>query len=151
VSVLTRRALPTALVAPFVLLLAGCGPVEVAEPELASAPACTRVAKHWPDTVADQERVETDPKGPAMHAWGDPPIIARCGMPALGPTEQQCIDVSGVDWVAEELSDGTRMTTFGRDPALEVIVPEEYGPAPLLLPAFEEAAKELPTNELSCS
>ncbi len=149
--ILSRRVLTAALVAPFALVLTACGGVEVALPEQADDPACREVAKHWPEAVSDAEVVETDPADPAVQAWGDPAIIARCGMPALGPTTKQCIRVEGVDWVADELSDGVRLTTYGRDPALEVIVPTSYGPGPLLMPAFTDAAKELPTNGRTCS
>ena len=76
-------------------------------------------------------------------AYGDPAIIARCGVPALGPTTDDCIEVDGMGWVAQGLSDGTRFTTFGRDPAIEVLVPKDYAPEPLLLPAFTEAAEQL--------
>ena len=77
-------------------------------------------------------------------------MIATCGWPALGPTDQECLDVDGVYWVVESLSDGVRFTTFGRDPAIEVLVPDAYKPEPLLLPAFGAAAKALPTNDREC-
>jgi hypothetical protein len=43
-----------------------------------------------------------------------------------------------------------RFTTFGREPAIEVLVPHAYKPEPLLLPAFGPAAKALPTNGRTC-
>ena len=105
----------------------------------------------WPAKVHDQGVVDTSPTSPAVQAWGDPAIIARCGVAALGPTTDQCIDVSGVSWVARELSDGVAFTTFGTDPAIEVLVPKDYAPEPLVLPAFAAAAKALPRNALTCS
>lgn len=105
----------------------------------------------WPAQVHDEAAVGTSPSSPAVHAWGDPAIIARCGVAALGPTTDQCIDVSGVDWVARQLSDGVAFTTFGTDPAIEVLVPKAYAPEPLVLPAFADAAKALPRNALTCS
>ena len=84
-------------------------------------------------------------------AFGDPAIIARCGAAALAPTTEDCIEGDGMGWVAQPLSDGTRFTTFGRDPAVEVLVPRAYAPEPLLLPAFTEAAEQLPTNSLACT
>ena len=33
------------------------------------------------------------------------------------------------------LSDGASATTYGRDPAIEVLIPKAYAPEPLLLPA----------------
>jgi hypothetical protein len=83
-------------------------------------------------------------------AWGDPAVIATCGWPALAPTTQECLDVDGVYWVVERLSDGVRFTTFGRDPAIEVLVPHAYAPEPLLLPAFAPAVRALPENGRAC-
>ena len=77
-------------------------------------------------------------------AWGDPPVIARCGLPAPAPTADSCVDVDGVDWVVRPLTDGSAAVTYGREPALEVLVPAEHGPVPLLLPAFGGAARALP-------
>lgn len=127
------------------------GPVEVAIPLQADDPACAAASEHWPEEVDGLARTPTEPSDPTVAAWGDPAVIARCGMPALGPTENQCIVVNGIDWVAEDLGDGTRLTTFGRSPAIEVLVPEEHDPAPLVLPAFGEAAEQLPTNDYACS
>lgn len=134
------------------LLLAGCGgAVEVGVPDAADSPPCVAAAKHWPSALADLEVRETDPADPGVRAWGDPAIVARCGMPALGPTQEQCVVVDEIGWVAEELGDGTRLTTYGYDPAIEVIVPDEHGPGPLLLPAFSKAVEELPTNGRECA
>ena len=141
--------LATVVVGVAALLLTG--PVEVAIPVDAGNPACHAAADHWPEDLAGEGRTGTEPDAPTVAAWGDPAVIARCGMPPLGPTENQCIAVDDIDWVAEDLGDGTRLTTFGRDPAIEVLVPDERGPAPLLLPAFAEAAAELPTNDYACS
>jgi hypothetical protein len=100
--------------------------------------------------VSGRDRVETTADSDAVAAWGDPPVVARCGLGALAPTTEQCLDVDGVDWVFRTASDGAVFTTFGRDPAIEVLVPEAYAPEPLLLPAFGAAAKALPANGRSC-
>jgi hypothetical protein len=112
--------------------------------------ACAAVAPHWPAEVSGMAKRETSPSSPALAAWGDPAVIARCGVAALAPTSQECIEVDGVGWVASDLSDGTRFTTFGTDPAIEVLVPRDYEPTPLLLPAFTPAARALPANGLKC-
>ena len=77
-------------------------------------------------------------------------MIARCGLTPTGPTTDQCLDVSGVDWVAHQLTDGVRFTTYGRSPAIEVLVPSAYKPEPLLLPAFAAAASVIPQGERRC-
>lgn len=128
-------------------LLSGCSSaVQVAVP--GGADGCGAVA--WPAVVHDEPVVATEPSSPAVRAWGDPAIIARCGLPALEPTTLECLGVDDVDWVARPLTDGTAFTTYGTDPAIEVLIPKVYGPEPLLLPAFSAAAKALPDNGRSC-
>ena len=117
---------------------------------------CESATKHWPATFGEQEQRPVSVEGPGRsvddaRAWGDPAVIATCGWPALGPTTDECLDVDGVFWVVEELSDGAKFTTYGRDPAIVVLVPAAYAPEPLLLPAFGPAAKALPENGRRCS
>jgi len=102
-------------------------------------------------TVSGERPVPVSPEAPAVRGWGDPAIIARCGLAPLGPTTEECVVVDGVDWVVTPLSDGTRFVTYGRAPAIEVLVPRHYAPEPLLLPAFSPAARALPTTERHCS
>jgi hypothetical protein len=133
-----------------VLALTGCSrPVEVALAPQASAPVCRDAT--WPPTVSGHARVGTSPDDRSVAAWGDPALIARCGLDPLGPTTDECVSVDGVDWVVRRLSDGSMATTYGRDPALEVLAPNAYGPVPLLLPAFDELARSLPATGRRCS
>ena len=124
--------------------------VEVAVPSAATEPACLSATLLWPSTVSGMPRRDTDPDSTGVAAWGDPAIIARCGVAALGPTDTECIEVDGVGWIPQALSDGTRFTSFGTDPAVEVLVPKTYAPEPLLLPVFAPVAKALPGNGLAC-
>lgn len=131
-------------------LLAGCSaPVEVGVPDEADSPACAQI--RWPQTVAGQGRVITSPREGWVAAWGDPAIITRCGLPALEPTALDCVDVDGIDWIVREFPDGMGMSTYGTDPALEVLVPDAYGPGPLVLPAFSEIARSLPRTGQQCT
>jgi hypothetical protein len=138
----------------FLLLVggvAGCSSmVEVADPAEAGSAACRSAARHWPKTVGSQSDRPTTSSSDAVHAWGDPAIIARCGVAAVGPTTDQCLNVSGVDWVVRQLSDGVRFTTYGRSPAIEILVPDAYRPEPLLLPAFAAAAASIPQGDRHC-
>ncbi|MGE9807871.1 MULTISPECIES: DUF3515 family protein [unclassified Janibacter] len=145
-----RRATVALLLGAVGGLSACSGAVEVADAPLAEDPACAKVAAAWPTTVANQAVVETTGAGATVRAWGDPTIVARCGVPALTPTTEQCIEADGLGWVVSDLSDGVRLTTYGKDPAVEILVPEAYAPAPLLLPAFADAAAALPDNGRSC-
>ncbi len=132
------------------VVLAACSRApQVALAPQASAPVCTSAA--WPAQVSGHDRVDTEPDSPSVAAWGDPAIIARCGLEPLGPTTQECVTVDGVDWVVRRLTDGSAATTFGRDPAIEVLAPGDYGPVPLLLPAFSKVAGVLPKNGHHCA
>lgn len=143
----THRTAAALAAAVLLSALTGCSSaVDVTVPGAASACGDVR----WPSTVSGMARVDTDPASPAVAAWGDPAIVARCGVGAVGPTDVECIDVDGAGWIPETLSDGTRFTSFGTEPAVEVLVPSTYDPAPLLLPAFTAVAKALPRNGLQC-
>jgi Protein of unknown function (DUF3515) len=130
--------------------VSGCSSLDVADPAEADSPACRSVAAHWPRTVGGRALRPTSSSSAAVRAWGDPAIIARCGVAPIGPTTDQCLEVSGVDWVAHRLTDGVRFTTYGRTPAIEVLVPGAYQPEPLLLPAFGAAASAIPQGERHC-
>jgi hypothetical protein len=53
--------------------------------------------------------------------------------------------------VATPLSDGTRFVTYGRAPALEVLIPKGDVPEGSLLPAFTAVAQALPETGHHCS
>jgi Protein of unknown function (DUF3515) len=131
--------------------LAACASsVDAVTPAAAASAACRSASAHWPKTVGGQSLRTTSPSSDAVRAWGDPAIIARCGVAPVSPTTDQCLTVSGIDWVAHPLSDGVRFTTYGRSPAIEVMVPSAYKPEPLLLPAFGAAAAVIPQGEHRC-
>ncbi len=70
-------------------------------------------------------------EGRLAGAWGDPPIVLRCGVEkpaALKPTST-CHDVNGVGWLAEQQPDGWLFTTIGRALYVSVEVPAEHEPA----------------------
>ena len=131
--------------------LGGCSSsVDVAVPAGAASEACVAAAAKWPKTVGGQSLRATSSSSDAVRAWGEPAIIARCGVAPIGPTTDQCVAVSGVDWVARQLTDGVRFTTYGRSPAIEVLVPTAYRPEPLVLPAFSAAASVIPQGDRRC-
>lgn len=117
-------------------LLAACGSsVELEPAPEASDPVCARVLINMPDELAGAKKRNTTTQ--ASRAWGEPPITLRCGVEPPGPTTDRCvtaIDASGesIDWVMREIGDPGveentwHFTTYGRDPAIEVIVPVEY-------------------------
>lgn len=133
--------LVTALIAA-VTVLAGCSSALKIEPFAQSdSEACQRVAEFWPLHIQGMERRVVAVQSDGVAAWGDPEIIARCGGTPPGPSSETCVDVDGVHWLEIPLADGTSFTTYGRDPAIEVLIPDDYSPAMWLLPEFAAAAQ----------
>lgn len=68
----------------------------------------------------------------ATVAWGEEnPVVLRCGVPPPPPSTDPCVavtspDGTSVDWlsVQDEESGTWKFTTYGRDPAVEVLLPE---------------------------
>lgn len=124
--------------------------VEAAPAPRADEALCAQVASAWPTQVGGNERVETTVDSPTVAAWGDPAIIARCGVTSPGPTTDECLSADGVDWVMTRLDDGMRFVTYGRDPAVEVLVPSHYAPEPMLMSAFSQIGSVIPQGERRC-
>ncbi|MFI2101832.1 DUF3515 family protein [Isoptericola sp. NPDC019693] len=114
-----------ALVVP----LAACATTIGATPaEDAANPDCAPVMLALPDVLAgDLDKASTNAQATA--AWGEPgaAVTLRCGVTPPGPSPdcQRVESAAGaVDWIVEAGEDGTwRFTTYGREPAVEVVVP----------------------------
>lgn len=135
------------------LALAGCGSgagaVKVSVAAYSSNPLCAKASAHWPATVSSQSSRKVSVSSPTVRAWGNPAIIARCGVGTPAPTSSGCLQTNGIDWVSSPLDDGTRFVTFGRSPAIEVLIPTKY--AAWGLAAFAAAAGQIPQNAGHCS
>ena len=120
---LPRAVSAAALALAGVGVLAGCTqPVTFDAAPDATDPDCAAVVVRLPDTVAGLAERETNAQGTG--AWGQPAsVLLRCGVEPPGPTTDRCVSVDGVDWIIDE-SDAPRFlfTTYGRTPAVEVLV-----------------------------
>jgi hypothetical protein len=121
------------------LVLAACGkePVSIETLRLTTADeaACQRVANALPDTVDGQSRRKTQPAEALGGAWGDPPIIAECGVPvpATFNRTSPCQTADGVGWYVpdDEFRDDSSdlvISTAGYRPILQVTIPAKYRP-----------------------
>ncbi len=126
------------VVALLVLATTACGSdtVEVAGTDVSGKDraACLRLVEALPDRVSDQPRRQTT-GSPLGAAWGDPPIVLRCGVgtPKGYDRFAACQTVNGLDWfVPDEASEDQDldvvMTTVGRRPSVEVELPATYRP-----------------------
>ncbi|THJ64953.1 DUF3515 domain-containing protein [Arthrobacter echini] len=117
-----------------VLALAGCSStVSIDAAEDAADPRCADVMLALPPVVAEHEQRQTDSQ--ATSAWGDPSqVVLRCGVGVPGPTTDPCVTVNDVDWVLREGDPAWTATSYGRDPAVEVLFdPEEVASSTVLV------------------
>ena len=122
----TRSAAVVSCLAIAVAVLSGCSStVAVQAAPDAGDPRCAEVMVRLPEAFGDEQRRWTDAQSTA--AWGDPTTVQfTCGVTPLGPTELACQTVGGVDWVIDESRAPLyRLTTYGRIPAVEVVIDSE--------------------------
>ena len=118
---------------PLALVTVGCTPIVTLQPAKdAINPICASVIVSLRnlDTIADLPSRETDAQGTA--AWGSPAaVILHCGVPVPAPTATlPCVTVDGVDWLRDDSGAPNYVfTTYGRDPAIEVVVNDEEASA----------------------
>ena len=121
-----KQALTALISVVVVAPLVACQPTVRLEPaDAANTVACANMMVRLPDTVDGLERRRVDAQSTA--AWGAPAAaLLRCGVPRPGPSTLPCVTVDGVDWIIDE-RDTPRcvFTTFGLEPATEVIVDSE--------------------------
>ena len=123
-----RRQRPALVVVGAVACLAACSsPVQVESPDLTDdqARACQEVFEALPEQVGDQDR--RDVEGGPGAAYGDPPIVVRCGVALPDELLTSCFSVNGIDWYVDESDEGVVALTAGREPSVEVTVPVAYG------------------------
>jgi len=120
---------PLLLFSGVLLALAACTPTVALKPAAdATDPACAAVVVALPDAVAGLPSRETDAQGTG--AWGEPTaVILRCGVPSPDPTSSECLPVDGIDWIRDDSKDPNfAFTTYGRTPAVEVIIDSDGDP-----------------------
>ncbi len=125
-----RRAAP-----PLVTLALGAGLLTACTPTIgvdaapdAANPACAPVMLALPEVLAgDLRKARTTSQATAAWGTGGAAVTLRCGVAPPGPSPD-CQSVESpqgaVDWIVQASDDGTwRFTTYGREPAVEVVVP----------------------------
>ncbi|UVJ41613.1 DUF3515 domain-containing protein [Arthrobacter sp. CJ23] len=121
-AVYIRALCSVSAAAVSLLVLSGCSPaVDVAAAGDAANPACAPMMVALPDSIGDAARRKTNSQATA--AWGDPSqVILRCGVNVPGPTTDRCVSVNDVDWVIKEGEPFWTLTTYGREPATEILM-----------------------------
>ena len=101
-----------------------------------------------PDAIGEAKLRKTNAQATA--AWGDPSlVILRCGVNVPGPTTDRCVSVNGVDWVIKEGNPVWTLTTFGREPATEILMdPDKISSATVLGRPLRRRAEDPGNPEL---
>jgi Protein of unknown function (DUF3515) len=131
-----------AIAAASAAALTACAPVVDVTPAKDSADAaCAPMMVALPDSIGEAKLRKTNSQGTA--AWGDPSlVILRCGVNVPGPTTDRCVTVNGVDWVIKEGDPVWTLTTFGREPATEILMdPDKISSATVLADLSAPASK----------
>ena len=146
---MSRLAALSAAAIALTLSLSACSPTVSLEPAAdANNPGCADVIVRLPDAVDGQERRSTNAQSTA--AWGNPAtVILRCGIEPVEISTLPCVTANGVDWIIDDSAKPSfRFITFGRTPALEIIVDSENAVGVNALDSLAEAVKSIePTKE----
>ena len=146
---MSRHAALSAAAIALTLSLSACSPTVSLEPAAdANNPGCAEVIVRLPDAVDGQERRTTNAQSTA--AWGNPAtVILRCGIEPVEISTLPCVTANGVDWIVDDSAKPSfRFISFGRTPALEVIVDSEKAVGVNALDSLAEAVKSIePTKE----
>lgn len=136
----------TAVLALLGLSLVACSPTVPLKPaKYASSVECAEVIVRLSEDIGEFKRLDTNAQGTA--AWGNPSsaIQVRCGLEMPVASDQLCTTVDGVDWLADGSDDPIYVfVSYGRDPAVEVIVDNEVVTGRTALDFISQAVKVLP-------
>jgi hypothetical protein len=134
------------------LILTACAPTVALQPaEDAASPDCAPVSVRLPDEIGGLPGRETNAQ--ATGAWGDPvAVILHCGVAIPAPTaELPCYTIDGIDWLVDPADAPNYVfTTYGREPAVSVVVDSEVASGRTVIEALSSAVSWLPSNGRAC-
>ena len=90
---------------------------------------CARLVDQLPPRLDGHRARVVAPPTPLTHAWGNPPIVLRCGVgrPAgFTPQSAQTTDVDGVLWFQQIGGAVVRWTAVRHETNIELEVPTSY-------------------------
>jgi hypothetical protein len=105
--------------------------VRVAVPDASGATraVCARLVDRLPTHLEGHRSRVVDPASPLTHAWGNPPIVLRCGVakpPGYSASSIQSTDVNGVVWFQQVQPELVRWTAVRHGANIELDVPTSY-------------------------
>ncbi|MDQ3463184.1 MAG: DUF3515 domain-containing protein [Actinomycetota bacterium] len=119
---------------------------------------CPTLMGGLPLVLADSQARPVRSASAYAAAWGDPPIVLRCGVPAPPElaADSSLLQINGVAWFTEPGEDGTVWTAVDREVYVDVQVPSGQASGPVALlsevitdrlrPASRPSASPTPTR-----
>jgi hypothetical protein len=106
---------------------------------------CAALVHALPDRLGTLRARKVSGATSSAFAWGDPPVVLRCGVaPRIGPAGQ-IVALDGVDWTTDIDGGGVTWTTVGRRVNVAVRVPGRYdSQGPLLATLSPKLQRLLP-------
>jgi hypothetical protein len=92
---------------------------------------CRALVAALPDKVDDLRRRRTSPDNTLTAAWGDPPVLFRCGVakPTGITMTSMLAGVNGIYWYIDETQPGVRIwTTTQLRANVELRIPTKHDP-----------------------
>jgi hypothetical protein len=119
----TRLVVTVLAAAALGLGLTGCTNAVAMQPApSANAAACATAQVRLPDAVASTLALR-DTTAQATAAWGSPSaVLYHCGVPAPTVSDLPCFAKGAVDWIRDDRGGQIVYTTFGRSPAVQVVI-----------------------------
>jgi Protein of unknown function (DUF3515) len=104
-------------------------------PESAAAQrSCPGLIAALPVRLGDLLGRPVQSSSPSVLAWGEPPVVLRCGVPrpaAFVPGAPDVVVVNKVIWFAQPRGERTVWTVVDRSVYIEATVPSGYASAPI--------------------
>ncbi|WP_426725631.1 DUF3515 family protein [Curtobacterium flaccumfaciens] len=130
--------------------LTGCtNAVSMSAAPSANAAACAAVQVRLPATVGSKFDLRNT-NAQATAAWGDPEVaIYHCGVAVPTVSDLPCFSQGGVDWIRDDRGDQVVYTTFGRSPAVQVVV-DSTKTTSSVVQELSDAVSSLPKDGHEC-
>jgi hypothetical protein len=119
----TRITAGLALLVAVAGVLTGCtNAVPMSAAPSANAAACAGAQVRLPETV-DTKYALRNTTAQSTAAWGDPSAaVYHCGVAVPTVSDLPCFSQGSVDWIRDDRGKQVVYTTFGRDPAVQVVI-----------------------------
>ncbi|MBA8990689.1 hypothetical protein FHW23_001935 [Curtobacterium pusillum] len=103
--------------------LTGCtNAVAMSPAPSANAAACAAAQVRLPAAV-DTKFDLRNTNAQSTAAWGDPEVaLYHCGVAVPTVSDLPCFSLSGVDWIRDDRGKRIIYTTFGRSPAVQIVI-----------------------------